>query len=80
MMKNLNKVFKSKIFIFILGGLVFGTISVSAVTYFASSNVTYDNKTSGLSSNNVQWAIDELYNACSGSDGFTINMLGKKLK
>ena len=37
---------------------------VTAATYFESSTVTYDNSSSGLSSTNVQGAIDELYNVC----------------
>ena len=65
--KKVKKVFKNRIFIFILGGLVFGTIGVSAATYFASSDVTYDNGASGLNSTNVQGAIDELYNVCNNT-------------
>ena len=67
MKKKLKKILKNKIFIFILGGIFFSTISIYAVTYFPSNNVTYDNKTSGLSSTDVQGAIDELYNTCSSS-------------
>ena len=37
---------------------------VSAVTYFNSKNITYDNSTTGMSSTNVQDAVDELYSAC----------------
>ncbi len=47
-----------------LGIFACGTISVWAQTYFPSKDVTYDNITSGLSSNNVQEAIDELYSTC----------------
>ena len=35
-----------------------------AATYFPSNQTTYDNSASGLSSTNVQGAIDELYNVC----------------
>ena len=49
---------------FITGILFVGTISVIAATYFPSNDVTYDNTNSGLSSTNVQGAIDELYNVC----------------
>ena len=49
---------------FITGILFAGTISVIAATYFPSNDVTYDNGTSGLSSTNVQGAIDELYGVC----------------
>ena len=53
-----------------LPGFVFGvitaiSISVIAATYFPSKDVTYDNKESGLESQNVQGAIDELYLTCT---------------
>ena len=64
MKPKLKKFINSKLFIFIITALVFSTIGVSAATYFASSQVTYDNKTSGLKSTDVQGAIDELYNVC----------------
>ena len=38
--------------------------AVSAITYFDSKNVTYSNETTGMTSNNIQTAIDELYNVC----------------
>ena len=64
-MKNkLKKIFKNRIFIFVLSGILFSTVTASAITYFDSKNVTYNNETSGLSSKNVQGAIDELYNEC----------------
>ncbi len=66
-MKKLKKIFNSKIFIFIFGGLLFSTVSVYAITYFPSNQVTYDNSSSKLNSTNVQGAIDELYNTCSSS-------------
>ena len=44
------------------------TIGVIAATYFPSNcDVTYDNSESGLTSTNVQGAIDELYEAFSSS-------------
>ena len=49
----------------IVGIVVSGTISVIAATYFPSNDVTYDNTESGLSSTNVQGAIDELYGVCT---------------
>ena len=64
MKSKIKKFINSKLFIFIITALVFSTIGVSAATYFASSQVTYDNKESGLTSNNVQGAIDELYSTC----------------
>ena len=60
-----KKIFKNRIFIFVLGVFIASSISVLAATYFESSAVTYDNTESGLSSTNVQGAIDELYNECS---------------
>ena len=50
---------------FIIGVITTFSISVIAVTYFPSKDVTYDNKESGLSSTNVQGAIDELYGVCT---------------
>ncbi len=49
---------------FILGVLSAAVVVVYAETYFPSNQVTYDNTVSGLSSTNVQTAIDELYNTC----------------
>ena len=63
-MKLIKKILKNNIFCFILGAFIFGIIGVSAATYFASSDVTYDNSESGLSSTDVQGAIDELYDVC----------------
>ena len=64
MKEKLKKFINSKLFIFIITALIFSTVGASATTLFPSNNVTYDNKTSGLKSNNVQGAIDELYNTC----------------
>ena len=50
---------------FIIGVITTFSISVIAATYFPSNDVTYDNKESGLSSTNVQGAIDELYGVCT---------------
>lgn len=49
----MKKIFKSKVFILIIFIFVFGVISVSAVTYFPSNDVTYNNETSGLKSTDV---------------------------
>ena len=59
MRTKLIKIFNNKIFIFLLGGLLFSVVSVCAVTYFPSDQITYDNKISGLNSTNVQEAIDD---------------------
>ncbi len=64
-MKEKTKEFMKKYLIgFILGVLTVGIIKVSAETFFPSNQVTYDNTESGLISNDVQGAIDELYNTC----------------
>ena len=69
-MKNKHKdFFKKNLIGFILGILSAGTVSVIAATYFPSNDVTYDNGTSGLSSKNVQGAIDELYGVCTAKTG-----------
>ena len=65
MSNKIKKVINTKPFYFILGALIFGTIGVSAATYFPSNDVTYDNTESGLQSTNVQEAIDELYGVCT---------------
>ena len=39
-------------------------VTVSAITYFDSKNVTYSNETTGMASTNVQDAVNELYNVC----------------
>ena len=67
MREKLKKIFNNKTFMFIFGGLLFSTVSVYAVTYFPSNQVTYDNSSSKLSSTNVQGAIDELYNTCKAA-------------
>ena len=64
MKEKIKKFLNSKLFIFIITAIVFSTIGVSASTLFPSNDVTYDNSVSGLNSNNVQAAIDELYNVC----------------
>ena len=80
MKEKLRKVVKSRIFIFVLGLFVCGTVGVYAATYFPSVDVTYDNKESGLVSTDVQGAIDELYvkaqQVSSGSDDKVEDMGG----
>ena len=59
---------------FITGIIICGAVSVIAATYFPSNQTTYDNSVSGLKSENVQDAIDELYGVCfppKGSDTIT---------
>ena len=60
---KIKKFFKSYCLGFIIGAVLCG--SVYAATYFPSGDVTYDNGVSGLKSENVQDAIDELYTECT---------------
>ena len=59
MMEILKKNYKVLIGITI--GIMISSIGVHAVTTIVGSNITYSNIKSGLSSTNVQEAIDELY-------------------
>ena len=72
MKEKIKKFSKQYLIGFVIGIVVCGGVSVIAATYFPSNQVTYENGTSGLESNNVQGAIDELYKTCteepSGSD------------
>lgn len=47
--------------IFFITALLFTSIGVAAGTLISSSNVAYDNRTSGINSTNVQEALDTLY-------------------
>ena len=76
-MRVIKKFLKNNIFCFILGAFIFGVIGVSAATYFASSDVTYDNSESGLLSTDVQGAIDELYDVCSIPSISSVDLLDK---
>lgn len=68
------KITKQGIFGFILGGLLFGSIGVCAATVLSSGSVSYSNTTSGLTSTNVQGAIDELFiKASEGGPSKEIN-------
>ena len=80
MKEKIKKVLKNRLFLFALGILISGSVSVLAVTYFPSNQVTYNNGTSGLKSTDVQGAIDELYNTCSNVGNFSVNVLGKKME
>ena len=63
-MKNKDNI--KYVFIFIISVLVSGLISVSANSdLFSSNEVIYENNKSGLSSTNVQGAVDELYAAAT---------------
>ena len=63
--KNKRQIIKRyhKTLIFgIIIGMIIASGGVYAITSIAGSNITYSNTNSGLSSTNVQGAIDELYN------------------
>ena len=53
---------------FILGAIIFGTTGVLAATYYNSKDVSYDNNSSGMTAENVQDAIDELYSLANAID------------
>ena len=62
-MKRVKRFIKSNIKLvvaFILGVIISGTGVYAAILY-ASSDVSYDNTSSGMSATNVQDALDELY-------------------
>ena len=70
-MKKIKEFSKSYLIGFIIGIVAYSTVNVIAATYFPSNQTTYDNSESGLKSENVQDAIDELYGVCfppMGSD------------
>ncbi len=75
MKEKKNQYIKTNIIGFVIGGLIISGVAVYAVVTFPSNEVIYDNGTSGLESNNVQGAIDELYKTCteepSASDTIT---------
>ena len=63
-MKKIKEFSKKYLIGFFIGLILFTVVGVYATTYFPSNQTTYDNSASGLSSTNVQGAIDELYNVC----------------
>ena len=63
-MKKIKKFMKSYTLGFVISILLCGTLGVYAATYIESNLITYDNAESGMNSDNVQTAIDELYNTC----------------
>ena len=73
-----KKYLKTNIVGFVIGILIISGVVVYAAVFFPSNEVTYDNGTSGLESNNVQGAIDEIYTECttepSGGDQILDNV------
>ncbi len=62
-MQKIKEFSKKYLFGFVLGMLTAGVV-VYAATYFPSNQTTYDNSDSGMTSTNVQDAVDELYEVC----------------
>lgn len=77
--KRIVKFITRNIMGFIIGIIVASTLTVLAATVLNSSEVSYNNTTSGLSSTTVQGALDELYIKAANSgvpidpDTFQIN-------
>ena len=63
--KKKNSYIKTNIIGFMVGAFIFGGLAVYAAVTFPSNEVSYDNGTSALESDNVQGAIDELYKTCT---------------
>lgn len=69
-MKKLKKFLKNnlKLFIgFVLGSLLSGFTVYASTIYYNGENVGYDNTTSGMTADNVQDALDELYSLRTGT-------------
>ena len=60
MKKEVKRKYK-EIIAFIIGGMIFGSIGVYATINLSSSEITYDNKLSGIKATTLKGAIDELY-------------------
>ena len=71
-MKKIKEVLKKnvKLVIGIIIGAVISGTSVYAAILYASSDVGYDNTSSGMSATNVQDALDELYTKASKIDTY----------
>ena len=69
----MKKILKSRLFTFALGLIVAGSIGVCAYT-ISSSDVSYDNSTSGLEADNVNDALDNLYDMAANA-GSTLSIV-----
>ena len=66
MKKKIKKEYiKTNLIGFIIAGIIVSGVVVYAAITFPSNEVSYSNTESGLNSNNVQGAIDELYETCT---------------
>ena len=63
---------KTNLIGFIIAGIIVSGGFVFAAVTFPSNEVSYSNTESGLNSNNVQGAIDELYNTCANKSSTSI--------
>ena len=63
---------KTNLIGFIIAGIIVSGGFVFAAVTFPSNEVSYSNTESGLNSNNVQEAIDELYETCTATAGDSI--------
>ncbi len=63
---------KTNLIGFIIAGIIVSGVVVYAAVTFPSNEVSYSNTESGLNSNNVQGAIDELYKICTQTLGSQI--------
>jgi len=66
-MKKLLKLNIKTIIVFILGLLIASSVGIIYALSIASSDVTYDNSTSGSEATTVKNAIDDLYNKIGNS-------------
>ena len=57
----MNKIIKSRIFIFIIGGIIFGTIGICATTLYQSNTIEYSPTDSSWNVTNVSDALNDLY-------------------
>ena len=73
MKKKVKKEYiKTNLIGFIIAGIIVSGVVVYAAVTFPSNEVSYSNTSSGLNSNNVQGAIDELYETCTATAGDSI--------
>ena len=70
----LKRILESRIFIFILGAVIFGFVGAYAASV-ASSEVSYDNSNSGSSATTVEAAIDDLYTKTNVGDVTTADII-----
>ena len=81
----MKKVLKSRMFAFLIGAIIFGSIGVYAASEIFASSVTYSNTNSGLQNeegnavDNVQDAIDVLYKKADGFNSVIDTSIGSSV-